>query len=160
MEELKNPVKNEDAGQSVGKIKDALEKNSYVSVAYSAHVAEKGWLAQVRDGQTAGTTGESRRMEAVKIRLENAGEGDSILYSAHVAGKGWLPYVKDGETAGTTGESRQMEALKIKLSRNFCSVEYRVHMAELGWSKWCRNDEVAGTTGQGRRMEAVEIRLV
>ena len=39
-------------------------------IAYSAHVKSYGWLNYVRDGQTAGTTGESRRLEAVKIRLE------------------------------------------------------------------------------------------
>lgn len=36
---------------------------------YRAHVAEFGWLPWVKLGDTAGTTGESRRMEAVQIRL-------------------------------------------------------------------------------------------
>lgn len=130
-------------------------------VAYCAHVAQKGWLAEVYDGATAGTTGESRRMEAVKIHLVNAPAGAEISYAAHVQNDGWLPYVKDGEIAGTTGQKKRMEAIKIRLN-NFpgWQVQYRVHKQSEGWLAWVCDDAVAGSVGQSKRIEAVEIKLV
>ena len=68
----------------------------------------------MRDGQMAGTTGQGRRIEAVKIRLENA-PGWSVAYQVHAAGIGWMGWVKDGEVAGTTGQGRRIEAVAIKL---------------------------------------------
>ena len=134
------------------------EKGVIPYVGYIAHVADKGWLNEVRSGETAGTTGESRQLEAIKVKLYGV-DGD-ICYAVHTAGKGWLPYVKNGEIAGTTGESRRVEAVKIRLENvSGYSVTYRVHMAEKGWSDWVSNDAVAGTTGESRRIEAIEIML-
>ena len=134
------------------------EKGVIPYVGYIAHVADKGWLNEVRSGKTAGTTGESRQLEAIKVKLYGV-DGD-ICYAVHTAGKGWLPYVKNGEIAGTTGESRRVEAVKIRLENvSGYSVTYRVHMAEKGWSDWVSNDAVAGTTGESRRIEAIEIML-
>ncbi len=132
------------------------------NVAYSAHVKLKGWLSYVKDGEMAGTTGESRRLEAVKIRLENCTiSGAGIQYRVHVKEKGWMPYVHDDQVAGTTGESRRAEAIQIKLvGLDKYSVEYRVHMKNNGWSDWVRDGAIAGTTGESRRIEAVEIRIM
>lgn len=134
--------------------------NIQPGVAYCAHVANKGWLPEVCDGQTAGTTGESRQMEAVRIRLTNAPDGAEISYSAHVQNDGWLPYVKNGEIAGTTGKGKRMEAIKIRL-KNLpgCQVKYRVHKQGEGWLNWVCDDEIAGSVGQSKRIEAVEIKL-
>lgn len=38
-------------------------------IRYDAHVAYKGWLSEVCSGETAGTTGESRQIEAIEIKL-------------------------------------------------------------------------------------------
>ncbi|MGE5341164.1 MAG: hypothetical protein ACM3SY_06745 [Candidatus Omnitrophota bacterium] len=120
-----------------------------------------GWLPWVSDGQTAGTTGQGRRMEAVEIKLVILPKY-AVQYRAHVANLGWLPWVSDGQTAGTTGQSRQMEAVEIKLDPKLApmKVQYRAHVANLGWLPWVSDGQTAGTTGQGRRMEAVEIKLV
>lgn len=128
------------------------------AVFYSVYAANIGWMDDVSSGEMAGTTGEARQLEAIKIWLNSKG---SIFYSVHVAGKGWLPYVKNGEVAGTTGESRQMEAIKIRIENMpGYTVTYRVHMADKGWSDWVNNDAVAGTTGESRRIEAIEIKLI
>jgi len=42
--------------------------NEY-TVRYRAHIQDKGWLNWVENGAVAGTTGESRRMEAIEIQL-------------------------------------------------------------------------------------------
>ena len=38
-------------------------------VVYRAHCEDMGWTGWVKNGQTAGTTGQSLRMEAVEIKL-------------------------------------------------------------------------------------------
>lgn len=45
------------------------------SVAYCAHVQDIGWMGEVADGALAGTTGRSKRVEALKIHIN----GDSNL---------------------------------------------------------------------------------
>lgn len=39
------------------------------AVFYSVHAADIGWMDDVSSGETAGTTGESRRIEAIEIKL-------------------------------------------------------------------------------------------
>ena len=46
----------------------------HYSIRYSAHVQDIGWQDWVADGQTAGTTGQARRVEAVKIELVPKGQ--------------------------------------------------------------------------------------
>ena len=132
-----------------------------MEVEYRAHVAVFGWLGWGRNGATAGTTGQNRRMEAAQIQLIQAPPGMQICYMAHVAGDGWLSPVCDGAIAGTTGQSRRMEAIMIGVSGQpaGCSVEYRANVQDLGWLAWVSSG-VAGTTGQSRRMEALQVRLV
>jgi hypothetical protein len=48
-------------------------------ITYRAHVAYNGWMDWASDGATAGTTGESRRMEAIKIKLTGDMAGDEIV---------------------------------------------------------------------------------
>lgn len=90
---------------------------SVLKICYQAHVRDIGWMAPVCGGNVAGTTGQFRRMEAVKIWIKNA-PSCSVEYQAHVAHLGWMKKVSDGQTAGTTGQSRRMEALKIWLNCN------------------------------------------
>jgi hypothetical protein len=127
-------------------------------VTYRAHVANLGWLPWVWNGAVAGTTGQSRRMEAAQIIVSGLPAGVGITYRAHVAGFGWLGWVSNGGVAGTTGQSRQMEAIQIYLTNApGCNVTYRAHVAGNGWLGWVSNGAVAGTTGQSRRMEALQV---
>lgn len=130
-------------------------------VGYQAHVAGFGWVGWTRDGQVAGTTGQARRMEAVRIWLEDAPAGMRIRYRVHVAGFSWLNWVHDGDMAGTTGQYRRMEAIQIQLEGNPANLHvcYRAHVAGHGWLGWVCDGAAAGTTGQYRRMEALQIRL-
>ena len=135
----------------------------WASVVYSTHVQDYGWQIPVNDGALAGTTGESKRIEAIKISLSNQQEEGNIEYSAHVQDYGWQTSVKNGIIAGTTGESKRIEAIKIKLSGEMskkCDIYYRVHTQDYGWLGWAKNDEPAGTEGLSKRLEAIEIRVV
>lgn len=128
---------------------------------YCAHVADLGWMSTVTNGATAGTTGQSKRMEAIQVDLSGVSGG--VTYRAHVADLGWLNWVTNRQTAGTTGQSRRMEAVQIKLTgdaANYYDIVYRAHVANLGWLDWVKNGQTAGTTGQSRRIEAIQIKLV
>ena len=130
---------------------------------YQTHVADYGWLETVGDGETAGTTGKNKQMEAIKINLINNVYKDTVEYSAHVADYGWMAWTDNGKQAGTTGKNKQMEAIKIKLTGELeekYDIYYRVHAEELGWLDWTSNGKAAGTAGYCYQIEAIEIKLV
>jgi serine protease len=155
----KNKVTNPNAGSPNELVYSLNDNNLAPQVDYRAHVAGMGWLAWVEDGATAGTTGQSRRMEASQMKLLNSTM--QICYSAHVAGIGWMNPVCNGAVSGTTVQSRQMEATKVWLNNApaGCNIEYRAHVAGNGWLGWVQNGAQAGTTGQSRRMEALQAKL-
>ena len=81
-----------------------------------AHVASIGWQSWKSRGQVAGTTGKSKAIEAVKIKLSaSLSNFFDIYYRAHVASKGWLGWAKNGEIAGTTGGGIRAEAIQIEI---------------------------------------------
>ena len=73
-------------------------------------------MGQVKDGELAGTTGQSKRVEAVKIKLEDElAEKYDIYYRVHIQDYGWMNWASNGDLAGTTGQSKRIEALRIEL---------------------------------------------
>lgn len=52
-------------------------------VSYTTHVQSYGWLGNVSDGATSGTSGKAKRIEAVKIKLTNADVSGSIQYRTY-----------------------------------------------------------------------------
>ena len=86
-----------------------------IGVSYQAHVQNLGWLDTVSNGAVTGTTGQSLRLEALRIWLENPSPGMRIGYQAMVQGLGWMEVVFDGAEAGTTGQMRAIEAIRIWL---------------------------------------------
>lgn len=136
-----------------------LHINCFSAIRYRAHVKDDGWLPWVLEGSVAGTTGQSRRLEAVQIEL--LGTTASVRYKPYVAGVGWMGWFYDGETGGTTGQHRQMEAIRIEIVNDSpnCPVSYQAHVASLGWLGTVSDGVTAGTTGQGRQMEALRVWL-
>ena len=158
-----------DAGIAVLSPITAVEKELQIQlcarpygITYTAHTQTLGWMGYVAEGQIAGTTGQKRRLEAVKIKLVDCSIPSArIKYRVHVQTKGWLPYVYDDQVAGTTGEARRAEAIQIELENlPEYSVVYRAHMQNKGWSAWVRDGAVAGTTGEARRIEAIQVFIV
>lgn len=136
--------------------------SSVPTVTYKAHVQNIGWMSTVGAGETAGTTGNGYRMEALKINLTDNGNS-MIKYRAHVQNIGWQDWVYSGSIVGTTGISYRIEALEIKLRTAYVNdydIYYRVHVADFGWLGWAKNGATAGSTGIGAQIEAVQIKLV
>jgi len=131
-------------------------------VSYSVHMANVGWGGYASNGETAGTEGQGRQIEAIKVRVNSSVAG-GIRYDVHAANVGWLGWQENDAVGGTEGQGRALEAIKVELTGSLAQqfdVQYRVHMANIGWGGWSTNGEEAGTTGQGRQLEAIEIRLV
>lgn len=140
------------------------------TLTYSVHSQSYGWMNEitvapgvVSNETIAGTTGQSKRLEALSIKLNTSGATGGITYSTHVQGYGWRDYVSDGSISGSTGEKKRMEAIKINLTGDisaYYDVYYRVHVQGYGWLDWAKNGEPAGTAGASRRMEALQIAIV
>jgi len=82
------------------------------------HMADlaRWWMDWVSNGEDAGTTRLSLRMESIRIKLDDAPPGYSIVYRACVEENGeckWMNWVSDGEGAGTTGIGKRLEAIRI-----------------------------------------------
>lgn len=130
---------------------------------YSTHVQDYGWLSNIGDGKTSGTSGQSKRVEALKVSLCNLPYSGNVEYSTHIQDIGWQSYRKNGSISGTSGQSKRVEAIKIKLTgeiSNYYDVYYRIHAQDLGWMSWTCNDSKAGTEGLELRVEAIQICLV
>ena len=133
--------------------------NCVKSVNYRTHVQSYGWQSFVSDGMMAGTSGESKRIEGIEIKLDGI-SGVGIQYTTHCQSYGWIPWSRDGEMNGTEGESKRLEAIKIQLTGKNAGdydVWYRVHAQNYGWLGWAKNGEVAGTLGLSKRLEGIQI---
>ena len=136
------------------------------SVEYKAHIQDYGdSQGFVADGLTAGSVGQSRRIEelTVKIVLKREGSAMHVHYHTHVQDVGWeTDWKSDGAASGTTGQSKRVEAIEIFLSGNQYegSISYHSHVQNVGWEgSWACDGEMSGSAGKGQRLEAIEIVL-
>lgn len=137
-------------------------KHNPVTLEYKTHVEDYGWQNFVSNGELSGTTGESKRLEAIVINLTNDYNG-TIEYQTHVEDYGWQDWVSNGELSGTTGQSKRLEAIRIKLTDELednYDIYYRVHCQDFGWLGWAKNGEASGSEGFSKRLEAIEIIIV
>ena len=148
------------------------------AISVEAHVSNVGWQAAVGNGGTAGTTGRSRAVEALRVRL--SGELSArytVWYRVHSAEFGWLGWACDGADAGSAGYGRAVQAVQVAVlpkgepapgdtSTPFknrvddpASISVRSHTANIGWMSPVGSGSIAGTTGRALPMEALEAQL-
>ena len=138
------------------------------TVSYEAQVQNIGWQGAKSNGVIAGTTGQSLRLEAIKINLNNDGADLGIQYRTHIQNMGWESgWRNSGEVSGTTGRSLRLEAVQMKLTGSAASdydLYFRVHAQNIGWMAWAKasggNAAIAGTSGASLRLEAIQIAIV
>jgi len=136
---------------------------STVGISYQTHVQDVGWQDYVSDGVTSGTLGQSRRLEAIRIKLDLDGVNGNVEYRTHIQDIGWQGWVANNALSGTIGQSNILEAIQIRLTGDISNnneVYYRVHAQDIGWMGWAKNGESAGTAGYSLRIEAIEIVLI
>ncbi len=122
-------------------------------IKYEVHIQDIGWQESKENGEIAGTTGESLRIEAIKINADFP-----IEYRTHVQDLGWLPWVKNREMSGTTGESKRVEAIEIKSEKEIIAT---AHIQDIGWQEKVVGKEIRiGTEGRALRLEALTLEYV
>ncbi len=134
---------------------------SVPSVSYTVKIHDGNYGSSVKDGVMAGTTGESKQIEGIKLNLTNMSMiTGSINYEGHIQNVGWGDTVSNGAVLGVNGN--RLEAIRIWLSESisvYYDVYYRVHCQNLGWLDWAKNGEKAGSEGYSYRVEAIEVKL-
>ena len=120
-------------------------------IKYRAHGEDYGWQDWKYNGETAGTTGQKKRLEAIQIDFPD------VEAKAHIQEDGWVNYGKitKDTVIGTTHEKKRLECLCLK-----GAFKYRVHIEGSGWTCWTNADGVCtlGSVGQKLRIEAIEIK--
>ena len=144
-------------------------------IEYQAHVGGVGWQNYATNGNLAGTTGQAKAMEAIKIKLT----GDlatkyDIYYRVHVGGIGWLDWASNDQIAGTVGYSKKLEAIEIRLVEKGAlapgstqtpnmikpiTIMYQSYIAKDGWQEYMENGETSGTTGEAKSLEALKMMI-
>ncbi len=137
--------------------------NPAIDVSYGVHVENLGWMDPVKNMEVAGTTGQSRQIEAIKISADLP-SGSTLSYQSHISDIGWEEdWKSNDEISGTVGENRKLEAIRIKIDGTDSSVYdvyYRSHVSNVGWLGWAKNGEESGSTGLNRKLEAIQIIIV
>ena len=147
------------------------------SISVQSHISGIGWESQpVVNGQTSGTVGQSRAIEAIKLSLLG-GLSDSydIWYRVHSANVGWLGWASNGEPAGTRGYAYQIEAIQIKVlpknaqdapargdafrdhSQEPPTVSYRSHVSNVGWMGAVADGKTSGVIDSRNAIEALSL---
>ena len=154
--------KGAEAPAPIAKRTNAMEARM---VTYQTHVQGYGNQAYVYDGAVAGTQGESKRMESIRVKLASTiAANGGIRYRSHIQDLGWeKDWKTNGALSGTTGRSLRLEAIQLELTGAIAEkydVYYRVHAQNFGWLGWAKNGEEAGTAGFSYRLEGIQIVLV
>ena len=119
---------------------------------YRSHLQDIGNQCFVSPYHVSGTTGQSRRMEAIQLM------SSEVEYRVHLQDIGWMNWVKGGTFIGTTGESRRLEAIEFDSKREMI---VDGHVQDIGWQGEQRGKNIViGTTGQSKRLEAFRFRFV
>lgn len=136
------------------------------AIEYRVHIQNIGWSRWMSQGEVAGTSGLSYRLEAIEMRIvpvEQQKVEPSIRYRSHVQNIGWMEWVPEHSMSGTSGKSLRMEAIQIDL-RNpepgmYISAD--VHIQNYGDRHYDRvtKDTVLGTSGEYKRIEGMSLML-
>lgn len=153
-------------GRTIGWVNSKTFDLSTGSVYYSAYVAGNEWQYSAFDGQSAGTSSEAKRIEALKLSLNNSNTGYSgdIEYRVYAQSSGWEPnYQKNDAISGKINSGKRVEAVQIRLTGEMAKqydVYYRTHVAKLGWLDWAKNNEKAGSVNYSYAVEDIQVLLV
>ena len=141
----------------------SVQAETEPTISYSTHIQSYGWQNDVTNGDISGTTGLAKRLEGIKIKIQDTQLTGSVEYRTHVEKNGWMAWQENGNLSGTTGESKRLEAIEIRLTGELAEkydVYYRVHAENFGWLEWAKNGDSAGTSGYAYRLEAIEVKLI
>ncbi|MEY3867666.1 MAG: hypothetical protein RLZZ338_1557 [Cyanobacteriota bacterium] len=108
----------------------------------------------------AGTKGQSRRLEALEMRIDPPIAGLNLKYMAHVSGIGDTPWLNEGELAGARGQAKRIEGFGVQLTGPESSkyeVFYNAHIQNIGDTPVLSHGQYCGTRGRGLRVEGIKV---
>ncbi|URZ86568.1 SH3 domain-containing protein [Floricoccus penangensis] len=86
------------------------------SIEYRSHIQDLGWQNWSSNGNMSGTTGQSKRLEAIEIRLTgDLAKNYDVKYRVNVQGNGWQNWVTNGNVSGTIGKSLEIYDIQVDL---------------------------------------------
>jgi len=157
------------------------ETDTESGIQYMTQIQDVGWEDEwsAADGGMSGTSGKSKRLEAIRIRLDGpVAEEYDVYYRVYCQSYGWLNWAKNGEYSGSEGLGKRLEAIQIMLmlkneepgnawagvfndyEKSFVSgVLYRTHVQNVGWQSYVENGKMSGTTGKSYRLEGINLKL-
>ncbi|PJN80289.1 hypothetical protein CWE04_08965 [Thomasclavelia cocleata] len=139
-------------GQPTGK--DSNEP----TILYSANSQNIGWLEQVTEPNTAGTTGRSLDLYQIKISLKNVAKSVKLSGKVYSDGK-WLTYNEIITTTEIGNGNKALQIVNFNLSNQAgYRLQYRVHSADIGWQAWVNQGENAGVSG--KNIQAIDFKLI
>ncbi|SHK33107.1 GH25 family lysozyme [Hespellia stercorisuis] len=145
-----------------------MAKNK-VGLKYAGHVQDIGDCSVVRDGQVAGTTGFSKRLEAITVDVDvlrkvKGYENLKMNVLVHVQDIGDKTYenIKSTTVIGTKGEGRRLEGIEFEVTGLPTGrvLKFQVHEQDKGWSTIATASDIGafrGSVGESRRIEAIKI---
>ena len=135
---------------------------------YRVHVQDYGWMDWQYQGSTAGTFGESKRIEAIQLQVVKDGNSyttynPTVEAQAHVENDGWLSVAQTPQIVGTEGESKRVEGIIMEVVNGPANayISGRAHIENYGWVDYpvLNSGVMLGTEGQALRLEAVQLYL-
>lgn len=127
------------------------------------------WSAPACNGAEAGTTGQHRRVQAIKVFTSGfVHPGVAVEYRAFRQNYGWTGWTPEGQVCGVTTGHIPIKAVQIRfvVKPPCCSVAYQVHSKKDvfngggGWGPWVYDGQTAGTTSEKKRVEAIKVEIV
>lgn len=102
-------------GKGINGLQISVVGGSQKDIYYTTHIRDVGWVRGVEGGNISGT-GDSRTVEAVKIKTTNSlAKTHNVYYRTYVSGKGWTGWAKNFSACGSAGLAKPITKLEIRL---------------------------------------------
>ncbi|MGH4051717.1 MAG: peptidoglycan-binding protein [Clostridium sp.] len=107
---------------------------------------------------TIGTVGQSKRIEAIAITIDNI----DLKYNVYIQDIGDIIGKIEGQFEGTMDQSKRIEAITIfaKSIPSGYKLQYQVYVQTIGWQAFKESGQLAGTQGKSLQIEALRIKIV
>lgn len=131
-----------------------------VAASVSYRIKAKGWKAWKKDGQAAGFSKGSKRVEGIQLVL--SGQEGGVTYRIRQQSKKWQGWKGNGAQA-TVKRGKRIDAVQIKLTGAAATaydVYYRVNVQNVGWMGWGKNGATVGATGYQYGIKGIQVKLV
>ncbi len=133
-------------------------------IQYAVSIEKAGYSqGYVSDGTIAGSIGEPKKIEEIKIRIVpvNTSSTTNVNYRVHRDSVGWgTKWNKNGELSGGAGKGKQIDSIELTLSgyQYKGGITYRSSVEGKGWeTNWSSDGATSGSSG--KRLEAVAVKL-